>query len=699
MNFESAQKRANILRQEILHAQDLYYGFDSPELSDAAYDSLVRELEEIETKFPELSSQTSPTKSVGHAAQTTFEKVTHETRMYSLDDAMDFGELDAWMNRVEKELGYLPEMCCELKIDGSSIALNFEHGDLRVASTRGDGNVGEDVTNNVMTISDIPKKLIDTDGRIILSDTFELRGEIYMPKDAFEALNEEARIVNDKIDRGLKSGKKEKVFANPRNAAAGSLRQKDASITESRNLKSFIYAIADHSSFGCESQFDLIAQLAELGFRTNPDVAVAKNKCEVHNFCDMCEQKRSDLPYEIDGVVVKVNNFELQDRLGFTSRAPKWAIAYKFPPEEKTTILKDIVVQVGRTGVLTPVAELEPVRIAGSVVSRATLHNLDEVKRKDVRVGDTVIVHKAGDVIPEVVGSVKSLRRQDAIAWEMPEVCPACGSHVTRIEGEVATRCISMECPAQKFERLKYWASRECMNIDGLGAELIDKLIDVGLLSDVSDFYRLEVDDFRVIWPERFEKSPEQNVMPGKIINAIAATKENPLWRVINGLGIREVGKNLAHDLASEFLSIEKIVCASEDELIALDGVGEKVAKSITDFFSIEENKEVIANLKALGLKMADEKSDDSEKSLLGNTFVLTGTFNEIGISRSEATEMLKNLGAKVAGSVSSKTTFVVAGDNPGSKVDKARSLGVQLLDERDLAKILENKSVLSFKV
>ncbi len=693
-NIADAAKRADALREEILRAQELYYGSDAPELSDSAYDSLVRELKEIESEFPELSEDDSPTKSVGHATQSTFEKVEHESRMYSLDDAMDFEELGAWIARVEKDLGFLPEMCCELKIDGSSIALKYEDEHMRVASTRGDGVVGEDVTANVLTLRDIPNVLDLGSVEVDIDDSIELRGEIYMPKDAFEKLNFEANEINGKIERGELTRRKEKIFANPRNAAAGSLRQKDCSVTSARNLKSFIYAIASNNSIGVETQFELIKTLKALGFATNPDVALCKSASDIYDFCNECEKKRGDLPYEIDGVVVKVNEFNLQDRLGFTSRAPRWAIAYKFPPEEKTTILKSISVQVGRTGVLTPVAELEPVRIAGSLVSRATLHNLDEVRRKDVRESDTVVVRKAGDVIPEVVCAVKSLRLSGAKSWEMPSVCPACGSRVVRVDGEVAHRCISMECPAQKSERLKYWASRECMNIDGLGGEIIDKLIDTDLLSDVADFYKLKVQDFRAIWPERFENDPEKNVMPGKIVSAIEASKDQPLWRVINGLGIREIGKNTAHDLASHFLDIDAIMNAKMSDLTALDGIGEKVAKSIIDFFSMPDNRQIIEELRRVGVSMADERGEGSGSELSGVTFVLTGTFSKIGISRSDATEALKKLGAKVAGSVSSKTNFVVAGDSPGSKATKAIDLGIQLLDEDQLAEILKNKSI-----
>ena len=696
MTKDKAEKRIAELTQEIRHAQELYYGQDNPDLSDAAYDSLVRELKELESEFPELATSDSPTKTVGHASSSTFEKVTHAQRMYSLDDAMNFGELDEWIDRVVRDLGFMPQMCCELKIDGSSIALNYDSGSLEIASTRGDGNVGEDVTQNILTISDIPRN-INTENT---SDNIELRGEIYMPRESFLALNARAKEKNEEIEKSGERRRKEKLFANPRNAAAGSLRQKDPNVTRSRNLKSFIYAIADNSSVNVSSQFDLIQWLKKSGFSTNPDIIKATTKSEIHDFCEACLEKRESLAYDIDGVVVKVNDFDLQERLGFTSRSPKWAIAYKFPPEEKTSILKDIEVQVGRTGVLTPVAIIEPVEVAGSIVSRATLHNEDEVRRKDIRIGDTVIVHKAGDVIPEIVGAIEALRPENSDVWKMVDVCPVCKSKVVQVEGEVAHRCVSLDCPAQRFERLKYWVSREALNIDGLGSEIISRLIEAGLVSDVADFYKLSAGDLANLSTGRVDIFGSEITVgektANKIYDAIQKSKSSPFWRVINGLGIREVGKNTSRDIARAFPSVESLEAATPEDLMEIDGIGEKVALCICDFFKLEENRNVIEKLQQYGVSMKDDV-EETERPLEGISFVLTGTFVEAGMTRDEASLALAELGARVSGSVSKKTNFVIAGENAGSKLEKARSLGVTTLNDADLLTILSAKSTEGF--
>lgn len=452
--------RAEALRREIEHHSYQYYALDAPTISDAAFDSLMRELREIEAAHPELVTASSPTQRVGGYVGEQFAPVVHERRMYSLDNAMDLDELDEWMERTAEACGgALPPLCCELKIDGSSIALTYEDGVLVRAATRGDGTTGEDVTVNMRTVRDVPLRLRDEARGAIAPgvETLELRGEVYMPKKSFEALNAAAE------EEGRAP------FANPRNAAAGSLRQNDPAVTKMRDLSTFMYAIADDAALEVEGQWELLQWLRKAGFHVNPDVRLCTTAEEVRGFCRECLDRRESLPYEIDGVVVKVNDFARQRAMGFTARAPRWAIAFKFPPEEKTTLLRDITVQVGRTGALTPVAELVPVVVAGSTVARATLHNLDEVHRKDVRVGDTVIVRKAGDVIPEVLGPVLSLRSPEARIWEMPSVCPSCGSPVVRDPGEVAFRCISIDCPAQALERLLHWASRGALDIDGMG--------------------------------------------------------------------------------------------------------------------------------------------------------------------------------------------------------------------------------------
>ena len=510
--------RIEALRREIEHHTYLYYAKDAPEISDGAYDSLVRELRALEAEHPEFYDPNSPTQRVGGYVGEQFAPVRHEQRMYSLDDMMNFEELDAWMDRVVEALGSLPPLCCELKIDGSGIALTYEDGQLVRAATRGDGTTGEDVTANIRTIKDIPLRLRPAAlEQLAREGSFEVRGEVYMPKSSFNALNEFA-------DR---TGKQ--PFANPRNAAAGSLRQKDPAITGERDLSTYLYAIADEAAVQATGQFEFLQWLGAAGFHVNPDVKLVTTREEVRAFCEQALEHRDDLPYEIDGVVVKVNSFAQQAAMGFTARAPRWAAAYKFPPEEKTTLLRDITVQVGRTGALTPVAELEPVVVAGSTVARATLHNEDEVRRKDVRIGDTVIVRKAGDVIPEVLGPVLALRPDDAAEWSMPEVCPSCGSPVIREEGEVAYRCISIECPAQALERLVHWASRGAMDIDGMGDEIVGRLVESGRVTDVADYYSLDEDELARLDMGRVKQDGEPvrlgHTVAAKLIAQLEASK------------------------------------------------------------------------------------------------------------------------------------------------------------------------------
>ena len=512
--------RAEALRREIEHHSYQYYALDAPTISDAAFDSLMRELREIEAAHPELVTASSPTQRVGGYVGEQFAPVVHERRMYSLDNAMDLDELDEWMERTAEACGgALPPLCCELKIDGSSIALTYEDGVLVRAATRGDGTTGEDVTVNMRTVRDVPLRLRDEARGAIAPgvETLELRGEVYMPKKSFEALNAAAE------EEGRAP------FANPRNAAAGSLRQKDPAVTKMRDLSTFMYAIADDAALEVEGQWELLQWLRKAGFHVNPDVRLCTTAEEVRGFCRECLDRRESLPYEIDGVVVKVNDFARQRAMGFTARAPRWAIAFKFPPEEKTTLLRDITVQVGRTGALTPVAELVPVVVAGSTVARATLHNLDEVHRKDVRVGDTVIVRKAGDVIPEVLGPVLSLRSPEARIWEMPSVCPSCGSPVVRDPGEVAFRCISIDCPAQALERLLHWASRGALDIDGMGEEIVSRLVESGRVADVADYYSLSEEELASLDMGRVKADGEPvrlgHTVAKKLVAAIEASK------------------------------------------------------------------------------------------------------------------------------------------------------------------------------
>ena len=684
--------RAEALRREIEHHSYQYYALDAPTISDAAFDSLMRELREIEAAHPELVTASSPTQRVGGYVGEQFAPVVHERRMYSLDNAMDLDELDEWMERTAEACGgSLPPLCCELKIDGSSIALTYEDGVLVRAATRGDGTTGEDVTVNMRTVRDVPLRLRDEARGAIAPgvETLELRGEVYMPKKSFEALNAAAE------EEGRAP------FANPRNAAAGSLRQKDPAVTKMRDLSTFMYAIADDGALEVEGQWELLQWLRKAGFHVNPDVRLCATAEEVRGFCRECLDRRESLPYEIDGVVVKVNDFARQRAMGFTARAPRWAIAFKFPPEEKTTLLRDITVQVGRTGALTPVAELVPVVVAGSTVARATLHNLDEVHRKDVRVGDTVIVRKAGDVIPEVLGPVLSLRSPEARIWEMPSVCPSCGSPVVRDPGEVAFRCISIDCPAQALERLLHWASRGALDIDGMGEEIVSRLVESGRVADVADYYSLSEEELASLDMGRVKADGEPvrlgHTVAKKLVAAIEASKGRTFARVLFGLGIRHVGKTTAEAIAAAYPSMDALSAAGEDELAGIYGVGPKVAHGMWLFFRTPDNTSVIERLRAAGVTMADEAvavGEEVPQVLAGLTFVLTGTLAHSGMTRDEAGARLKAMGAKVSGSVSKKTSFVVAGENAGSKYDKAVALGVPVLDEAQLLNLLETGEV-----
>ena len=680
-------KRIEELRREIEHNSYLYYAKDAPAISDAAFDSLVHELRALEAAHPEFYDPNSPTQRVGGYVGEQFAPIQHESRMYSLDDAMDASELDAWLDRVEEAFGGMVDVVCELKIDGSSIALTYQDGNLMRGATRGDGTTGEDVTANIRTVKNLPLRL-RPDAMGGLSDpsrAIELRGEVYMPKSSFESLNRAAEA----------NGKQ--PFANPRNAAAGSLRQKDPAITASRDLSTFLYAIADERALTFGTQWELLQWLGEAGFHVNPDVQLCATRDEVHAFCQRAIERRDSLPYEIDGVVVKVNSFARQREMGYTARAPRWAIAFKFPPEEKTTLLRDITVQVGRTGKLTPVAEMDPVRVAGSTVARATLHNEDEVRRKDVRVGDTVIVRKAGDVIPEVLGPVESLRPADAQPWSMPATCPSCGSPVIREEGEADYRCISIDCPAQALERLLHWASRGAMDIDGMGEEIVARLVESGRLTDVADYYTLDETELSMLDMGRVNKDGEAirlgKTVAAKLVEAIDGSRTRPFARVLFGLGMRHVGKTTAEALAASYPTIDALRDASEEDLASVEGIGPKIARSVYLFLRTPDNAAVIDRLRARGVNLEDEGAAAEEQlpqTLAGLTFVLTGTLVQSGMTRDEAGAHLKARGAKVSGSVSKKTSFVVAGESAGSKYDKAISLGVPVLDENDLLRIIE---------
>ena len=710
---ETAAARAAELRHELDYHAYRYYMLDAPEITDAAFDKMLVELQQIEAAYPELVTESSYTQRVGGYVSEQFAPVTHMARMYSMDDAMDLDELDAWLERTEAALGAGRAVyTCELKIDGLGVALTYENGAFVRAATRGDGTTGEDVSLNVRTIHDVPMHLAEPALVHMGADrshTIEVRGEVYMPKGSFARLNDEA----DAAGRD--------PFANPRNAAAGSLRQKDPKVTAARDLATFIYAVADTNPLHVHSQHEFLSWLRDAGFSVNPNVATCGTPAEVHAFCADALAHRGELDYDIDGAVVKVDSFAQQDELGFTARAPRWAIAFKFPPEEKTTVLREIRVQVGRTGVLTPVAEFDPVTVAGSTIARATLHNIDEVHRKDVRVGDTIVVHKAGDVIPEVVGPVADKRPADALPWQMPATCPVCGSPVVHEEGEVAYRCVSLDCAAQLKERLLHWVSRGCMDVDGIGDELVDKMLEAGLVHDVADFYTLTVEDIAGLETGRRygADNAKKGVRAGdpipvgqktaeKVVGELVHSKEQSLGRVLFALGIRHVGKSVGELLAQHFLSIDKLLLASEEEIAQVDGVGPKIAASVKGFLAVPENLEVLERLRQAGLSLEEDLGAATARAaeetgvsadlagaqpLAGLTFVLTGTLERR--TRDEAGAALKALGAKVTGSVSKKTSYVVAGPGAGSKLAKAESLGVPVLDEAQLEHLLATGSVL----
>ena len=667
--------RAAELNRILNHAAYAYYALDNPE----------------------LVTEDSYTQRVGGYVSEQFEPVQHAARMYSMDDAMNLEELDAWLSRTDEALGASPTnpvaYTCELKIDGLGVALTYRDGQFVRAATRGDGSTGENVTANVLTISDVPRELalagleqVENRG---LNQSIEVRGEVYMPKHSFIRLNEDADAAG------------KQPFANPRNAAAGSLRQKDPKITAHRDLETFIYAVADEGPLDVHSQWEFLNWLRSCGFNVNPHARRCLSAQEVHDFCAQALEQREDLNYDIDGVVVKVDSFASQEALGFTSRAPRWAIAFKFPPEEKQTVLREIRIQVGRTGVLTPVAEFDPVTVAGSTIARATLHNLDEIRRKNVREGDTIIVHKAGDVIPEVVGPVLSLRPADAVEFQMPTTCPSCGSPVIQEEGEVAFRCVSIDCPAQAVERLIHWGSRKAMDIDGLGDELINRMVEEGVLSDVADFYDKLTEETLASMPTgrvydtdtadhlSGDSIPVGHTIAKKVMAKVEESKTRGLGRALFGIGMRHVGANVAELLAQEFGSIQALATAPVEKIAEIPGIGPKIAESVHEFFSIPENVAVIERLRQAGVVLEEEKSENElPQTLAGLTFVLTGTLEHF--TRDEAGAQLKAMGAKVSGSVSKKTSFVVAGEAAGSKLTKAESLGVPVLDEAALQQILE---------
>ena len=666
--------RVGELRALIAHHNERYHTFDDPEISDGDYDALVRELRQLEVDHPDLAADDSPTGQVGGAISATFSPVTHRVPMMSLDNAMDADELRAWADRVAKGLdGAEPTFVCELKFDGLAISLRYEDGRFVQAATRGDGRIGEDVTANVATIDDVPDEL-----PVGAPEVVEVRGEVYMTRSSFEQLNE----------RALGAG--EKAFVNPRNSAAGSLRQKDPAVTASRNLSFFSYQLGEVVG-GPEftSHVALLDFAAGLGFSVNEHVRTFSTIDEVAAHCLHWQERRHDLDYEIDGVVIKLDDTAQRERLGVTARAPRWAIAYKFPPEERTTLLRDIMVSVGRTGRATPFAVLEPVFVGGSTVGMATLHNQDQVAVKDVRPGDTVVVRKAGDVIPEVVGPVLSLRPNDSVPWVFPTECPRCGNPLVRPEGESDTRCVAPDCPAQRDQKIAYFASRGGMDIEGLGEQMVVKLTAAGLVRDPADLYSLTVD--QLVELDRVGPTSAQN-----LVDEVAKSKQQPLPKLLTALGVRHLGPAASLALTNEFHTLDAIVSKSVEELAAVEGVGEVIAGAIVSWFGQETNQGYIDRLRAGGVNFGDPAAAEeaaaaraaTPQTLEGKAVVVTGTL--AGYNREQAADAITSRGGKSPGSVSKKTMALVVGDSAGaSKLTKAESLGVPILDEAGFEHLL----------
>jgi DNA ligase (NAD+) len=656
-----AKLRVEELREQINHHAYRYYVLDDPEVSDAEYDELVRELQELEEQFPELITPDSPTQRVGARPADLFAPVKHRTRMLSLDNVFAQEELEAWGRRVERIIGTGARFACELKIDGVAVALTYEQGRYVRGATRGDGETGEDITANIRTVRAVPQRLRVASPPELL----EVRGEMYLPIKAFEKLNEEL------------SKQGQRVFANPRNAAAGSLRQKDPAVTASRPLRLWCHGLGWAEGMRFESHSESLAWLREVGLPVDPNIKVLGTLGDVHDFAQHWQKHRHDIDYEIDGIVVKVDQVAFQEELGATSHAPRWAIAYKFPPEERTTLLRAIEVHTGRTGIVTPFARLEPVFVSGVTVTTATLHNEDEVKRKDVRVGDTVIVRRAGDVIPEVVGPVLPKRPKNAKPWRFPKKCPSCGTPLVRKEGEAYRRCPNKRaCPSQNVEWLFAFASRGAMDIEGLGYKTGILLLDMGWVKDPADVYSLTAEQLAQL-PGFAEKKIEN------LLAAIEASKGRPVWRLLVALNIPHVGSTVAQLIGRAFGSIDAITKATEEEVAAVEGVGPVIARSVVEWFADPHNRALVEKLRKEGVQMKDpEREAPAVGPLTGKTVVLTGGLSSM--SRDEATGAAEEAGAKVTSSISKSTDFVVAGENPGSKYEKALQLGVEIVDEEE---------------
>jgi len=659
---EEVIRRVNELRRLIEHHNYLYYVLDSPEISDEEFDALMRELEQLEAQYPGLVTPDSPTQRVGGQVSSQFQPVVHSVPLLSLNDAFSEGELRDFDRRVRSILNEDVEYVLEVKIDGLSVALTYENGLLVRGATRGDGFVGEDVTANLKTIRSVPLRLKDP-------INVEVRGEVFMPYKYFYELNEERE------KEGLP------LFANPRNAAAGSVRQLDPSITAKRHLDIFVFNLQRIDGYEFETHVESLLFLGEQGFKIIPYLLLNDGIEDAIEQCRIWQEKRYELPYQIDGLVIKVNNLRQRQVLGNTSKVPRWVIAYKFPAERKESVIRDIVIQVGRTGVLTPTAVLEPVRLAGTTVARATLHNEDYIKEKDIRIGDHVWVQKAGDIIPEVVAVIKEKRTGEEKPFIMPDKCPVCGADAIRLPGEAARRCTGVSCPAQVERGIIHFASRDAMDIEGLGPALVRQLLEKKLIRDEADLYYLNYED--IVNLERMGPKSAQN-----LLNAIEASKDRGLARLLYALGIPLVGSRAASILAEHFGNIDGIMEATEEELTEIPEIGPKIAESIVTFFKQDQTKDLIKRLKDAGVRTTADIKHKDNLPLSGMTFVLTGTLSKY--TREQATELIESLGGKVVNSVSKKTDYLVVGENPGSKLDKARELGVKIIGEKEFEDIIK---------
>lgn len=663
MKKENVTERYEELKKIIAYHANKYYNEDSPEISDFEYDMLMMELKEIEKEHPELITKDSPTQVIVASGKVDshFSEVEHEVPLQSLQDVFSTSDVVSFVERIGKEVPN-PEYVVEAKIDGLSVALEYKKGVFTRGATRGNGLVGEDVTLNLNVIKSIPKKLKD-------EIDITVRGEVYMPHEDFEKLNEEREILG------------EKLFANPRNAAAGSLRQLNPEITAQRNLAIFIFNVQKSDDVKFTSHYQSLKYLEEQGFVISPFLKKCTNAKEILSAIEEIGERRGELKFDIDGAVVKVDSLAQREEIGVTTKVPKWAVAYKYPPEKKETILKDIVVQIGRTGAMTPVAILEPVRVAGSIISKTTLHNEDFIKEKDIRIGDHVLIQKAGDVIPEISEVLKDKRTGKEKIFEMPKTCPVCGSETVREEGEAVTRCTGIECPAMLFRNLVHFASRDAMEIDGMGPALIEMLLDKNLMTNIADIYDLKFDD--LVGLDRMGEKSAQN-----LIDAINKSKENSLEKLINSFGIRHIGAKTAKILAKKFKSLDKLMNASYEKLCSVNEIGEIMADSLQRFFQSAQTQDLIKRLKKANVNMKMEESEILDDRFEGMTFVLTGTLPTL--SRNEASEIIEKYGGKTSSSVSKNTTYVLAGEEAGSKLEKAQALKLKIINEDEFKDMIK---------